>query len=447
MIIIFEIKVIPASAHRNSDNKNEAIKRRVAFYARVSTDKDGQMNSLRNQVEYYQGLVSKREDWIFVGMYYDEGKSATSTKKRTGFNELIHDALSGKIDLIVTKSVTRFARNTIDAISSVRMLKEHGVEVFFEKDNIWTLSSDSEFVLTIISAIAQEESHSISENTKWGMRKNMQKGIGCITLSQFLGYKRGPEGQYVIDEMEAKIVKYIYDSFVSGMSLNDICVFLELNNIKTPTGKTKWNSASVYSILSNEKYKGDCLLQKYFVPDFMKKKIQKNTGELPQYYVKNHHPAIIDRNVWDKAHKELGRIKPGFKTLVKEGFYRRMIRCECCDKKCGGYYGPKVAHSNSKHRSIFYRCDKRYKYKCKSPTIKEAVLNLIIFDCMSDYKNIDVSVSLTEINKSIDKIVVSSVTKMEVFFSDGTSVNVDYEHYYSDERLRSSYGLIKTTQI
>lgn len=186
MIIIFEIEIIPATLNKNSDNVNENIKRRVACYARVSTDKDQQINSLQNQVEYYHSLISKKEDWIFVGMYYDEGISATSTKWRAGFNELIYDALSGKIDLIVTKSVTRFARNTIDAISSVRILKEHGVEVFFEKDNIWTLSGESEFVLTIISAIAQEESHSISENTKWGMRKNMQKGIGCVPFSSFL---------------------------------------------------------------------------------------------------------------------------------------------------------------------------------------------------------------------------------------------------------------------
>ena len=269
------------------------IKKRVAGYARVSTDTDEQQNSYEAQVDFYTNHIKSNSAWEFVGVYTDEGISATSTAKREGFKQMIADALDGKIDLILTKSVSRFARNTVDSLTTVRQLKEKGVEIYFEKESIYTLDSKGELLITIMSSLAQEESRSLSENVTWGQRKRMQDGKVSLPYGQFLGYEKGEDGLPKIVEAEAEIVRLIYKMYLNGKTVTAIASYLTARGVPTPAGKRKWNVSTVLSILQNEKYKGDALLQKKYTVDFLSKKTKVNEGEIPQYYVENSHPAII----------------------------------------------------------------------------------------------------------------------------------------------------------
>ena len=237
-------------------------KRRVAGYARVSTDHEDQVTSYEAQVDYYTNYIKGRDDWEFVAIYTDEGISATNTKRREGFKAMVADALAGKIDLIVTKSVSRFARNTVDSLTTVRMLKEKGVEIYFEKENIWTLDAKGELLITIMSSLAQEESRSISENTTWGQRKRFADGKASVAYKRFLGYDRGPNGGFVVNPEQAKTVKLIYKLFLDGLTCHAIAKELTERKLPTPGSKAVWSQTTVRSILTNEKYKGDALLQK-----------------------------------------------------------------------------------------------------------------------------------------------------------------------------------------
>jgi DNA invertase Pin-like site-specific DNA recombinase len=289
------VTTIPATISRfTSAPINEQRKRRTAGYARVSTDSDEQFTSYEAQVDYYTNYIKSRDDWEFVEVYTDEGISATNTKKREGFKRMVEDALDGKIDLIVTKSVSRFARNTVDSLTTVRQLKEKGIEIYFEKENIWTLDSKGELLITIMSSLAQEESRSISENVTWGQRKRFSDGKVTVPFGHFLGYDRGEDGNLVLNEKEAVIVRRIFALFLEGYSPYKIAKTLTAEGILSPGKKSKWNAATVRRMLENEKYKGDALLQKSYTTDFLTKKKKINDGEIPQYYVKNNHEAIID---------------------------------------------------------------------------------------------------------------------------------------------------------
>src|SRR5574344_1838908 len=284
------ITMIPATKNLFTALPTASVARRkVAGYARVSTDSEEQQTSYEAQVDYYTHYIQSREDWEFVGVYTDEGISATNTKHRDGFKQMVKDALAGKIDLIVTKSVSRFARNTVDSLTTVRKLKEHGTEIYFEKENIYTFDSKGELLITIMSSLAQEESRSISENVTWGQRKRFADGKVSMPYKQFLGYDRGADGLPEIVPEEAEIVRKIYRLFMQGKSTNAIAGRLTAEGIPTPSGKQKWSQTTVDSILSNEKYKGDALLQKKFTTDFLTKKMKVNEGEVPQYYVEKSH--------------------------------------------------------------------------------------------------------------------------------------------------------------
>ena len=284
------VTMIPATKNRFTALPTASVTRRkVAGYARVSTDSEEQLTSYEAQVDYYTRYIQSREDWDFVGVYTDEGISATNTKHRDGFKQMVKDALAGKIDLIVTKSVSRFARNTVDSLTTVRKLKEHGTEIYFEKENIFTFDSKGELLITIMSSLAQEESRSISENVTWGQRKRFADGKVSMPYKQFLGYEKGEDGTPVINEEEATIVRLIYKLFLEGRTPAGICRYLEKQGIPTPSGKQKWSQTTVDSILSNEKYKGDARLQKKFTTDFLTKKMKVNEGEVPQYYVEQSH--------------------------------------------------------------------------------------------------------------------------------------------------------------
>lgn len=276
------VTVIPATLniHTKTPTK-ERVRRRVAAYARVSTDSEEQFTSYEAQVDYYTRFIQENPDWDFVEVYTDEGISAVNTKRRDGFNRMIRDALAGKIDLIVTKSVSRFARNTVDSLTTIRKLKEAGCECFFQKENIMTFDSKGELLITIMSSLAQEESRSISENVTWGQRKRFSDGKVSIPYGQFLGYHKGADGLPEIVPEEAEIVKRIYREFLQGKSTNAIATMLTKEGIPTPGKRTVWQRATVESILRNEKYKGSALLQKSFTVDFLTKKTKINEGRFP----------------------------------------------------------------------------------------------------------------------------------------------------------------------
>lgn len=305
--------VIPATMNIKVQSSVPIFKKRVAAYARVSTDSEEQLSSYAAQVSYYTDYIKNNENWDYVNVYTDEGISATNTKHRDGFNKMIADALAGKINLIITKSVSRFARNTVDTLTTVRKLKEKGVEVYFEKENIYTMDSKGELLITIMSSLAQEESRSISENVTWGQRKRFADGKINIPYKNFLGYEKGEDGLPKIVEKEAKIIRLIYRMFLEGKTPSFIANYLTVQGIPTPAKKTVWQPSTVLSILKNEKYKGDAVLQKTFTVDFLTKKKKINEGEVQQYYIENSHPAIIPPETYDLVQIELERRKGTYK--------------------------------------------------------------------------------------------------------------------------------------
>ena len=265
-----KVTMIPATINPLTHLPSVAArKRRVAGYARVSTDSDEQFTSYEAQVAYYTKFIQSKPEWEFVKVYTDEGISGTNTKRREGFKEMITDALDGKIDLIVTKSVSRFARNTVDSLVTIRKLKENGVECYFEKEGIYTFDGKGELLITIMSSLAQEESRSISENITWGQRKSFSDGKVHLPYKRFLGYEKGEDGRPAVVESEARVVKLIYGLFLEGKTQAGICRYLEELGIPSPGGKQTWSKTTITSILQNEKYKGDALLQKKFTVDFL----------------------------------------------------------------------------------------------------------------------------------------------------------------------------------
>ena len=373
---IKNITVIPATINPITRLPKTAIQhRRVAAYARVSTDSEEQLTSYEAQVDYYTKYIHSRFDWEFVDVYTDEGISATNTKRREGFNRMVHDALDGKIDLIVTKSVSRFARNTVDSLTTVRKLKDASVEVYFEKENIWTLDSKGELLITIMSSLAQEESRSISENVTWGQRKRFADGKVSMPYGAFLGYRKGPDGVPEIVPEEAVVVKRIYAMFMQGKTTCSIARTLTAEGIPTPGGKQKWSASTVESILKNEKYRGDAILQKTFTVDFLQKKLKPNEGEVPQYYVHNSHPAIIPPEEWNLVQAEMARRKELKQRYSSHSVFASMIFCG----ECGGYYGSKVWHSTDKYRRVVWQCSDKFKneHKCTTPHLTETQLQTL----------------------------------------------------------------------
>ena len=359
------VTVIPATKNIHTKQPTSAQhRRRVAGYARVSTDSDEQFTSYEAQIDYYTQFIAAHADWDFVEVYTDEGISGLNTKKREGFNRMIADALSGRIDLIVTKSVSRFARNTVDSLTTIRKLKEAGCECFFEKENIWTFDSKGELLITIMSSLAQEESRSISENVTWGQRKRFADGKVSMPYKHFLGYEKGPDGLPKIVPEQAETVRYIYDLFMSGKTMTAIAKQLTDDGIPTPCGKDTWGSRTVESILTNEKYRGDARLQKKFTVDFIQRRMKVNEGEVPQYYVENSHEAIIDPLLFDRVQEEIARRKAlGRSYSGKSIFSSRLI---CGD--CGHYLGSKVWNSTNKYRRVIWQCNNKFKGECKCGT-------------------------------------------------------------------------------
>lgn len=438
-----KVTTIPATKTKySSKSKVQVAKRRVAGYARVSTDSDEQFTSYEAQVDYYTNYISGRADWVFAGMYTDEGISGTNTKYREGFNSMVKDALDGKIDLIITKSVSRFARNTVDSLTTVRELKDAGVEVYFEKENIWTFDSKGELLITIMSSLAQEESRSISENVTWGQRKRFADGKVSIPYGNFLGYDKGPNGNLMVNKEEAKLVKKIYRYFLEGNTPFRIAKMLTKEGIPTVQGKKKWSLTSVKSILTNEKYKGDALLQKSFTVNFLTKEKKINEGEVPKYYVEKNHEAIIEPKVWDFVQDLLAK-----NVKYKSHLFSSKIVCG----KCGSFYGSKTWHSNTKYKRTVWQCNNKYKSienPCKTPhlyenEIKEAFIksvNELIANkghILEDLKLIEDTFDTSALDKKLEKaihqmnLVKKRIEKLIDENSKSSQDQVEYAKNYS----------------
>lgn len=349
--------------------------KRVAAYARVSTMKDAQENSLQSQQEYFTEYIQRHPDWVFAGMYTDDGISGLSIRKRDGFNRLVADALDGKIDLILTKSLSRFARNTVDALTTIRSLKAAGVAVYFQKENINTMDSTGEFLITLMSSFAEEESRSISENVTWAVRHRYAQGIYHLP-GLLLGYQRIQDGEIQVDEAGARVVRFIYLLALAGKSSTDICRILMDYGIPSPGQGQRWEPHTVRSILKNEKYMGDAILQKEITVDFLTKTRKPNEGEAPQYYVENGHPDIVSKSVWQEVQAtwtDASRRNCTFSPIANK------IICG----ECGGRYGRKTWHSTT-YRDTVWECSskKAGRTKCKCRHIYAEELDAAIRQSM-----------------------------------------------------------------
>lgn len=366
-----EIEIIAATKTLQQQPLSVAArKKRVAAYARVSTEQDEQQSSYEAQVDFYTRHIKSNPDWEFVEVFADRGITGTNTKNRENFNRMIDLALNGGIDIILTKSISRFARNTVDTLQTVRELKAVGVEVRFEKENLHTFDPKCEMMLTIMSSLAQEESRSISENVRWGKQKSMRDGKVSLAYSRFLGYKKGADGRPEIVEEEAAIIRKIYDLFLSGKTINEIAAILTSMGVLTPAGRTKWSVSTVRSILSNEKYKGEALLQKTFTVDYLTKEVRKNNGEVPSVRVRNSHEPIIEPEVFDRVQEILAEsTKRRAKVRTRHPFAGKLV---CGD--CGSFYGHKVwrLRSTGEHYNVWY-CNHKYDgdKTCDSPRLRD----------------------------------------------------------------------------
>ena len=368
-----EVRIIPATIDRyTSSPVDNPRNRRVAAYARVSTTLPEQVTSYEAQVDYYEKYIKNHTGWDFVDIYTDEGISGCNTKHRKGFNEMVRDALDGKIDLIITKSVSRFARNTVDTLSTIYKLREHNVECYFEKENIYSFDSKCDLMLTFMSGLAQQESRSISENTTWGHRKRFADGKVSFAYSRFLGYDMGENGELVINEEQAAVVRRIYGMYIQGHTFCSIARKLTEEGVATVTGKTLWRDNIVKSILTNEKYRGDAMLQKTYTVDFLSKKTRKNSGEIPKYYIKENHAPIIPPEIFDMVQRLIEERKNRKRRISGVSAFSGKVICG----NCGGIFGTKVWHANDKYRRVVLQCNNKFKNekKCNVPHLTETAL-------------------------------------------------------------------------
>ena len=389
------VRVIPATKTQGAIHSTHDGKKRVAAYCRVSTDSEEQLNSYEAQKSYYTQKIEESPDWEMAGIYADEGISGTSMKKRTEFKKMITACKRGHIDLIITKSLSRFARNTVDCLETVRLLKANGIGVYFEKENINTLTESSEFLITLFSGFAQAESESLSKNVTWGKQKSAEAGKVDFQYKKMLGYRKGADGQPEIVPEEAEIIRRIYRRYLDGCSLGQIKQELEQDSVPTAQKVERWSPAIIHNILTNEKYMGDALLQKTYITDCITKKVKKNMGERPMYYVENNHPAIVSREMFDRVQKEMTRRSSKRKVLQKSGKTElgkysgkyALTELLVCGE-CGSPYKRVTWARNGKKR-IVWRCVSRLEFGTKychnSQTLDESRLHNAILAAMNEY--------------------------------------------------------------
>jgi site-specific DNA recombinase len=386
------VVIIPA---KTKESLQTTAKLKVAAYCRVSTDHEEQESSYEAQISYYTEKIGNNPDWSMVKIFADEGITGTQDKKRDQFIEMIRLCRKRKIDLILTKSISRFARNTVDTLKYVRELKAIGIGIIFEKENINTLEIETEMILTIMSCFAQAESESISKNVAWGIRQSFREGNVPMHYNTMLGYRKGADGKPEIVPEESEIVKEIYHSYLTGMSLQQIADSLNARRIATKGSNAQWKNNKILNILTNEKYTGDALLQKTYIIDCISKKSRKNNGELPMYLVKNHHEPIISRTEFNRVQEEMARRKSKRKVAEKfckteQGKYSAkyaLTELLVCGE-CGTPYR-RVTWTAKGFKEIKWRCINRLQYgkkKChNSPTLSEEVLHKAIVSAINNF--------------------------------------------------------------
>ncbi len=400
-----KIIVIPA---KSRDEIQRTTRLKVAAYCRVSTDQEEQESSYEAQISYYTEKIKNNAEWTLAGIFADEGITGTQAKKRPEFLKMIRLCRQRKIDLILTKSLSRFARNTVDSLNYIRELKALGIAVAFEKENLNTLETDTEMMLTIMSCFAQAESESISKNVSWGIRQSFKNGNVPMQYARLLGYRKGDDDKPEIVPEEAEIVKEIYQLYLDGMSLNMIVDRLNEKGLTTKGSNSPYRKEVVQRILTNEKYTGDALLQKTYVTDCITKKTRKNNGELPMYLVKNHHEPIISRADFNRVQEEMAR------RLAKRSIADRLTKTEqgkysakyalsellICGE-CGSHYR-RVTWTAKGFKEIKWRCISRIQYgkkKChSSPTVDEQPLHKAIVSAINEFCEVkdDVATALRE---------------------------------------------------
>ncbi len=451
------VRIIPPTIERYTaaaiDNPR---KRRVAAYARVSTDLPEQFTSYEAQIDYYTQYIKSHEDWEFVKVYADEGITGTSTKHRNGFKEMIKDALDGKIDLIVTKSISRFARNTVDSLSTIQKLRDNNVECYFEKENVYTFDSKGDLLLTFMSGMAQEEARNISENTTWGQRKRFADGDVTFAYSRFLGYDKGVDGKLVINEEQAALVRRIYKMYLQGYTYCGIARKLTEEGIPTVTGKTKWRDTAIKSILTNEKYKGDALLQKSYTVDFLTKKVKKNNGEVQQYYITDNHEAIIPPETFDAVQRMIAGSRSSKSGKRSQSVFAGRVFCG----DCGSVLGSKVWHSNDKYRRVIWQCNNKFKNKkkCTTPHLTEAELQTAFVRAVNtlllqreqmreEFNNIQAAVDTAELKKrltGLKKRLNVAADKMDACIERNARFSLNQSDFNSDyAKLEKEYTTLQ----
>lgn len=384
---------------------------RVCAYARVSTDNIEQKTSYDSQIIHYENMIKSNTNWEFVGVYADEGITGTQLKKRDNFNQMIQDALDGKIDMIITKSISRFARNTVDTLNIVRLLRSHGVDVFFEKENIHTISITNELFLTLYSAFAQGESESISENMKAGLVYKMKRGE-CVGNPNCYGYDWNPlTKELIINEKEAVIVIKIFEEYVSGKGSNIIARGLNEDGIPSPSGK-KWRAETIRRIICNEKYIGDLRSGKSFVENVITHKRKINKGQTKQYYTTNHHIGIISRELGNKAielyKKRSEKSKKSHDKYSRRYPFSSKIYCGCCGERFTRKSYLKNKNNPKGERVIFWGCRSRDNdIECENHiTYKEKEIEKIFLEMYNQLfinKDKYIKAFLNKINDTLDE--------------------------------------------
>ncbi|WP_313413247.1 recombinase family protein [Sedimentibacter sp.] len=393
------VAIIPPQVKYDKHVRVEQKKLKVAAYCRVSTLLEQQEGSYEAQVDYYTEKINSNPNWKCAGIFADDGKSATQTKKRDDFNAMIDACMAGKVDLVLTKSVSRFARNTVDALQFIRKLKEKNIPVIFEKEGVNTMESGGELLITILSSQAQEESRNISENTRWGLTRRFENGIISVNHKKFLGYTKDEDGNLIVVPEEAVIVKRIFREYLKGSSILQIAKGLEADGIKTVTGLEHWHPGTINNMLSNEKFCGDVCMQKTYTIDFLTKKKVKNEGYAPQYYIEDNHEAIIAKELFHQVQVEKARRASLNKAAVtrktnkakkeKSKYSSKYVLTDlmvCAE--CGHAYRRQTWSKYGK-KSAVWRCEDRLKNgtssKCNnSPTLKEEQLHDAIMNAIND---------------------------------------------------------------
>lgn len=404
------VTVIPARKHTRKSKDEEKPKLRVAAYCRVSTDSDEQATSYDAQIEHYTAYINGHPDWELAGIYADDGISGTNTKKREEFNRMIEECMAGNIDMVITKSISRFARNTLDCLKYIRQLKDKNIPVFFEKENINSMDSKGEVMLTIMASLAQQESQSLSQNVKLGLQYRYQQGEIQINCARFLGYTKDENKHLVIVPEEAEIVKRIYREYLEGASMLKIARGLEADGILNGAGKERWHTSNVNQILRNEKYIGDALLQKTYTVDFLTKKRVKNNGLVPQYYVENSHEAIIPREIFMQVQEELIRRRivhtsPNGKnrTFSSNHCFAQMIICGNC-----GEVFRRVHWNNRGKKSVVWRCVSRLENTglfCDARTVPESQIEQVLVTAINQAL-CDKDAFLVTLQNNIETVII-----------------------------------------